>query len=81
MPMRQIGQCFDNLCNNSFSENGDDITITMEAQSNKLQITFEYDGEIPEKIPGCSRRVDIPQKADAIGNINWPVLSELMMSA
>ena len=64
---------------------GDDITITMEAQSNKLQITFEYDGEIPEKIPGSIKKgkavIDIPQKADAIGNINWPVLGELMMSA
>jgi len=59
--------------------------VSMVAMSTQMQISIKYDGEIPEGVPGEIKKgmliVKINQKKEAIRDVNWPVLGELMISA
>ena len=63
---------------------GDEELVSLVAMSNKMQISLKYDGEIPEKIPGDLKKgiltININQKKEAINDVDWPVLGELMIS-
>jgi hypothetical protein len=49
-----------------------------------MQISIKYDGEIPEKIPGELKKgmliINVNQKKEAINDVDWPLLGELMHS-
>ena len=58
--------------------------VSLVALSNKMQINIKYDGEIPEKIPGEVKKgmliINVNQKKEAIKDVDWPLLGELMYS-
>ena len=64
---------------------GDGDLVSMVAMSNQMQICIKYEGEIPEGVSGEIKKgmliVKINQKKEAIKDVNWPVLGELMISA
>ena len=64
---------------------GDENLVSMVAMSSQMQISIKYDGEIPEGVSGNIKEgmliVKINQKKEAIKDVNWPVLGELMISA
>ena len=59
--------------------------VSMVAMSTQMQISIKYDGDIPEGVPGEIKKgmliVKINQKREAIKDVNWPKLGELMISA
>ena len=63
---------------------GDEELVSLVALSNKMQISIKYDGEIPEKIPGEMKKgmliINVNQKKEAINDVDWPLLGELMHS-
>lgn len=63
---------------------GDEELVSLVALSNKMQINIKYDGEIPEKIPGEVKKgmliINVNQKKEAIKDVDWPLLGELMYS-
>jgi hypothetical protein len=63
---------------------GDEELVSLVALSNKMQISIKYDGEIPEKIPGELKKgmliINVNQKKEAINDVDWPLLGELMHS-
>jgi hypothetical protein len=64
---------------------GDENLVSMVAMSTQMQINIKYDGEIPKGVPGEIKKgiliLKINQKKDAIKDVNWPALGELMISA
>lgn len=63
----------------------DENLVSMVAMSTQMQINIKYDGEIPKGVPGEIKKgmliLKINQKKDAIKDVNWPALGELMISA
>ncbi len=64
---------------------GDEKLVSIVALSKEMQISIKYDGEIPEKIPGDFKKgmliMNLNQKKEAIHDVDWPLLGELMLSA
>ena len=63
----------------------DENLVSIVALSKEIQISIKYDGEIPDGVPGDIKKgmliLKINQKKEAIKDINWPALGELMISA
>jgi hypothetical protein len=63
----------------------DENLVSIVAMSKEIQISIKYDGEIPDGVPGDIKKgmliLKINQKKDAIKDVNWPALGELMISA
>ena len=82
VPM-EIDESGANLILNFKDANGEYVNI--EFQKSKINIKFDYEGELPDRIPGEIKSgklvVGLDKKAATIGEVNWQKLGEMMLDA
>ena len=59
--------------------------LSLEFQSSQISIKFDYDGDVPDGIPGKAKdgqiAIGLNKKAATIGEVNWQKLGEMMLAA
>ena len=59
--------------------------VSLEFQSNEISIKFDYDGDVPDGIPGKTKdgkiAIGLNKTAATIGEVDWQKLGEMMLAA